>query len=95
MELLPQSYINSSLKLSCIAKLAIYLNLKKLNGDKTKLEAFFAQLNLKLEHNIDHFIQERQNTEQNTLGCNIFRLEKVVFMQIKPTFQLKTSTSRI
>ena len=46
-----------------MAKLATHPNPKKFNNDKTKLKAFFAQFNLKLQHNIDHFTRERLNTE--------------------------------
>ena len=67
-----------------MAKLATYSNPEKFNGDKTKLETFFAHLNLKLQLNIDHFIRESQNTEQNKLSYTILHLEKDVFAQIKP-----------
>ena len=48
MEQLRQVHINGSLKIPCMAKLATHSNLEKFNGDKTKLEAFLAQLNLQL-----------------------------------------------
>lgn len=67
-----------------MAKLITYLNFEKFNYDKTKLEALFAQLNIKLQCNIDYFIREKQNTEQNNLSYAILRLEKDAFMQIKP-----------
>ena len=66
-----------------MAKLATHPNPEKFNGDKTKLEAFLAQLNLKLQRNIDHFPRERQNTEQNKLSYAISRLERDAFAQIK------------
>ena len=55
MEQLHQAYINGPLRIPCMAKLATYPNSEKFNSDKTKLEAFHAQLNLKLQCNIDHF----------------------------------------
>ena len=67
-----------------MAKSATYSNPEKFNGDKTKLEAFFAQLNLKLQRNIDHFTREGQNTEQNKLSYAILRLERNAFAQIEP-----------
>ena len=67
-----------------MAKSALYPDFKKFNSDKTKLEAFFAQLNLKLQHNIDHFTRKRQNTKQNKLSYAISRLERDVFAQMEP-----------
>ena len=58
-----QAHVNGILGISCVVKSATHPNPKKFNGDKTKPEAFFAQFNLKLQHNIDHFTKERQNTE--------------------------------
>ena len=63
----------------CMAKSATHPNLKMFNDDKTKLEVFFIQLNLKLQRNIDYFTRERQNTEQNKLYYTISRLKKDVF----------------
>ena len=62
-EQLHQVHVNGPLGIPCMAKLATYPNLKKFNSDKTKLKAFFAQLNFKLPRNIDHFTRKRQNTE--------------------------------
>ena len=67
-----------------MAKSATHPNPKKFNNDKRKLEAFFAQLNLKLQCNIDHFTSKKQNTEQNKLSYAISRLEDDVFAQIQP-----------
>ena len=53
-----QAYVNGISKISCMDKLTIHPNPKKFNGDKTKLEAFLPQLNLKLQHNIDFFTRE-------------------------------------
>ena len=61
-EQLRQAYVNGILGISCVAKWATHPNPEKFNGDKTKLEAFLAQLNLKLQRNIDHFTREGQNT---------------------------------
>ena len=83
-EQLRQAYINDTLGISRVAKSATHPNPEKCNGDKTKLEAFFAQLNLKLQCNIDHFTRERQNTEQNKLSYAISYLEEDAFAQIKP-----------
>ena len=66
-----------------MAKSATHPDSEKFNGDKTKLEAFLAQLNLKLQRNIDHFTREEQNTEQNKLSYAILRLERDAFAQIK------------
>ena len=54
-EQLRQVHVNDTLGIFCVAKSATHSNAEKFNGDKTKLEAFFAQFNLKLQHNIDHF----------------------------------------
>ena len=62
-----------------MAKSATHLHPEKFNGDKTKLKAFFAQFNLKLQRNINYFTRERQNTEQNKLCYAILRLERDVF----------------
>ena len=62
-EQLRQVHVNGTLKIPCVAKSAIHPNPEKFNGDKTKLEAFLAQLNLKLQRNIDYFTRERQDTE--------------------------------
>ena len=84
IEQLRQVHVNGTLRIPCVAKSATHSNPEKVNGDKTKLEAFFAQLNLKLQCNIDHFTRERQNTEQNKLNYAILRLERDPFTQIKP-----------
>ena len=62
-EQLRQVHVNGTLGIPRMAKSATHPDPKKFNGDKTKLEAFLAQLNLKLQRNIDHFTRERQNTE--------------------------------
>ena len=62
-EQLRQVHVNGTWGIPCVAKSATHLNPEKFNDDKTKLEAFFAQLNLKLQRNIDHFTKEGQNTE--------------------------------
>ena len=80
-EQLCQTHVNSTLGIPCVAKSATHFDPKKFNGDKTKLRAFFAQLNLKLQHNIDHFTKEKQNTEQNKLSYAILRLEGDAFAQ--------------
>lgn len=46
-----------------MAKSVTHADRKKLNGDSTKLEAFFTQLNLKLQRNMDYFTREEQKTE--------------------------------
>ena len=61
-QLLQAHVSNGTLGSSCVAKSVIHPNPEKFNGDKTKLEAFLAQLNLKLQHNIDHFTREKQDT---------------------------------
>ena len=67
-----------------MAKSTTHPDFEKFNSDKTKLKAFFAQLNLKLQRNIDYFTREGQNTEQNKLSYAILCLEEDAFMQIKP-----------
>ena len=62
-EQLHQVHVNGTFRIPRVAKSATHPDPKKFNGDKTKLEAFFTQLNLKLQRNIDHFTRERQNTE--------------------------------
>ena len=62
-EQLRQAHVNGTLGILRVAKSATHPDPEKFNGDKTKLEAFLAQLNLKLQRNIDHFTRERQNTE--------------------------------
>ena len=54
-EQLRQANVNGTLGISRVAKSATLPDSEKFNGDKTKLEAFLAQLNLKLQRNIDHF----------------------------------------
>ena len=83
-EQLRQAHVNGTLRIPRVAKSATHLDPEKFNGDKMKLEAFFAQLNLKLQRNIDHFNRERQNMEQNKLSYAISRLKKNAFAQIKP-----------
>ena len=78
-EQLRQVYVNDTLGIPYVAKSATHLDPKKFNGDKTKLEAFLAQLNLKLQHNIDYFIRKRRNTGQNKLSYAILRLERDAF----------------
>ena len=72
-----------------MAKSATHPDPEKFNGDKIKLEAFLAQLNLKLQRNIDYFTREGQNTEQNKLSYAILRLEKDAFAQIEPYVSAK------
>ena len=83
-EQLRQAHVNGTLGIPCMAKSATYPDPEKFNSDKTKLEAFLAQLNLKLQRNIDHFTREGQNTEQNKLSYAISRLEGDAFAQIEP-----------
>ena len=66
-----------------VAKSATHPKLKKFKGDKTKLKAFLAQLNLKLQRNIDYLTRKEENTEQNKLSYAILRLERDVFALIK------------
>ena len=66
-----------------MAKSATHPNSEKFNSEKTKLKAFFAQLNLKLQRIIDHFTRERKNMEQNKLSYAILRLEGDAFAQIE------------
>ena len=79
-----QAHVNGTLGIPRVAKSAIHHNSKRFNGDKTKLEAFLVQLNLKLQRNIDYFIRKGQNTEQNKLSYAILRLKRDAFAQIKP-----------
>lgn len=48
MESLYQRHVKGLLRISRMAKLATHFHLEKLNSNKTKLKAFFPQLNLKL-----------------------------------------------
>ena len=84
MEQFHQAYVNGPLAIYCMAKSATHPNPEKFNSDKTKLEVFLAQLNLKLKCNIDHFTRTKQNTEQNKLSYAILHLEEDVFVQIEP-----------
>ena len=84
-----QAHVNSTLEIPHVAKSATHPNPKKFNGDKTKLKAFLAQLNCKLQHNIDHFTRERQNKEQNKLSYAVLRFERDAFAQIKPYVSAK------
>lgn len=70
---------NCTLVTPRVAKSATHLNPEKFNGDKTKLEVFLIQLNLKLQLNIDYFTRERQAMEQNKLSYAILRLEGDAF----------------
>ena len=81
---LHQAHVNGTLGIPCVAKSATDPDPEKFNNDKIKLKAFLAQLNLKLQRNIDHFSKERQNTEQNKLSYTVLRLERDVFAQIEP-----------
>ena len=45
-EQLCQTHVNDTLGIPCMAKSATYPNSEKFNDNKTKLEAFFARLNL-------------------------------------------------
>ena len=47
-EQLRQTHVNGTLGIPCVAKSATHPKPEKFNGDKTKLEVFLAQLNLKL-----------------------------------------------
>lgn len=78
-EQLHEIYVNGLFQILCMAKSATYSNLEKLNGDKTQLKTFFAQLNLKLQYNIDYFTRKKQKTEQNKLSYIILQLEKKAF----------------
>ena len=78
-EQLCQAHINGTLEIPRVVKSATHPNPKKFNGDKTKLEVFFAQLNLKLQRNIDHFTKEGQNMEQNKLSYTIMHLKEDAF----------------
>ena len=82
-EQLRQAHINSTLGIPHIPKSATHPNPEKFKGDKTKLEAFLAQLNLKLQRNIDYFLREGQNMEQNKFSYAISRLEEDAFAQIE------------
>ena len=84
-----QVHVNSSLRISRIAKSVTQTNLEKFNGDKIKLKTFFAQLNLKLQHNINHFSREEQNTDQNKLSYTILGLEGNAFAQMEPYVSAK------
>ena len=79
IEQLRQAHVNGTLGIPRVAKSATHPDPKKFNGDKTKLEAFLTQLNLKLQRNIDYFTRKKQNTEQNKLSYAISRLERDVF----------------
>ena len=57
-EQLHQAHVNGTLGIPCVAKSVTHRNPEKFNGDKTKLEAFLTQLNLKLQRNIDYFTRE-------------------------------------
>ena len=83
-EQLRQAHVNGTLRIPRVAKSATHPNPEKFNGDKTKLEALLAQLNLKLQRNIDHVTRKKQNTEQNILSYAISRLERDAFAQIEP-----------
>ena len=74
-EQLRQAHVNGTLEIPRVAKSATHPDPEKFNGDKTKLKTFLAQLNLKLQRNIDHFTRKGQNTEQNKLSYAILRLE--------------------
>lgn len=63
IEQLCQIHVNDTLEVPRVAKSATHPDSEKFNGDKTKLETFFTQLNLKLQRNIDHFTREGQDTE--------------------------------
>ena len=89
IEQLRQAHVNGLLEISCMAKSATYSDLEKFNGGITKLGAFFAQLNLKLQRNIDHFTREKQNTEQNTFSYAILRLEGDAFALMEPYVSAK------
>ena len=65
--------------MSRVTKSAIHPNREKFNGDKTKLKAYLAQLNLKLQRNIDHFTRKPQNMEHNKPSYVILRLERDAF----------------
>ena len=78
-----------------MAKSAIHPNLEKFNYDKTKLEIFLTQLNLKIQCNIDYFTRKGQNSEQNKLSCAISHFEKNVFTQIEPYVSAKNINFKI
>ena len=57
---------------------------EKFNGDKTKWEAFRAQINIKLKRNQDHYVREGQDTTQNELSYIISRLDGAAWAQVEP-----------
>lgn len=78
-----QVLVNDFFRISHVVKLATQPNTEKFNSDKTKLKAFFTQLNLKLHCNIDYFTTEKQITKQNKLSYAISRLERNAFAKIE------------
>ena len=78
------SQSNGSSSVPRITKSPNHPDPDKFDGDKAKLEAFLAQLNIKLQRNLDHFVREGQDTEQNKLSYAISRLEKDAWAQIEP-----------
>ena len=52
---------NGSLSVPRITKSANHPDPEKYNGDRAKLEAFRAQINLKLKRNADHFVRDDQD----------------------------------
>lgn len=73
-----------SLSTFCMSKSPKDPDSKKVNGDKTKLEAFLLNLYLKLQRNKDHFAQEDNNTKYNMLIYIIACLKGNAFAQIEP-----------
>ena len=75
---------NGSLSVPRATKSANHPDPEKYNGDRAKLEAFRAQINLKLKRNADHFVRDDQDTEQNKLSYTISRLESDAWAQVEP-----------
>lgn len=84
-----QASVNSILGISHVAKSATHPNPEKFNGYNSKLDKFFAWLNLKPQHNIDYFTRECQDTESNKLCYTLLRFERDAFAQRKPYISAK------
>ena len=54
------------------------------DGDKTKLDPFFANLHLKFHSNEDHYVREGQSTEYNKVAYAVSLLRGDAFAQIEP-----------
>ena len=75
---------NGSLSVPRITKSPNHPDPEKFNGDKTKWEAFRAQVNIKIKRNHDHYVREGQNITQNELSYVISRLEGPAWDQVEP-----------